>query len=328
MENIIKNEALYNMSSDNGEVDYYSLPPQISDELIIETDNLTKRFMGGKVAADHVSMHVRKGEIYGFIGRNGAGKTTTMKVILGLLLPTEGSFKLFGSTNLEEGRKRTGSLIEAPGLYKNCSAYENMKRFAILTGSSDKEIKDLLDLVGLGNVGKRKAGKFSLGMKQRLGIAISLLGNPELLILDEPINGLDPAGIKELRDCFIKLNRERGVTILISSHLLGELDKIATTYGIINNGKLVEEISAEELKKRCSKNLNITVDDVSKALKVLDEARIEGRREIHDNSIVLFGDIDKASEINEILVKSGVKVSQLGTNTQDMEQYFIERIGK
>jgi ABC-2 type transport system ATP-binding protein len=328
MTDLMENEAVNKMSSMGNEVDYYSLPPKISDEFVIETDNLTKRFIGGKVAADHVSMHVKKGEIYGFIGRNGAGKTTTMKVILGLLLPTDGDIKLFGSSNLIEGRKKIGSLIEAPGLYKNCSAYENMKRFALLTGSKDEEIKELLDLVGLGNVGKRKAGKFSLGMKQRLGIAIALLGNPELLILDEPINGLDPAGIKELRDCFIRLNRLKGVTILISSHLLGELDKIATTYGIINDGKLVEEISAEDLKKRCSVNLSVTVDNVSKALEILDKANIEGKREVHDNSIVLYGDIEQASEINEILVKAGIKVSSLGTNAQDMEQYFIERIGK
>ena len=164
-------------------------------EYVIETKNLTKTFPN-KLAVDHVNMHVKRGDIYGFIGKNGAGKTTTMKLILGLINPSEGEITLFGSKDLNKQRGKLGSLIEAPGLYKNATAYENMKRFSIIYGGNDKEIKEILNLVGLGNVGNRKAGNFSLGMRQRLGIAISLLGNPEVLILDEPINGLDPAGIK------------------------------------------------------------------------------------------------------------------------------------
>lgn len=231
--------------------------------LVIETKKLTKKFPN-KIAVNQVDIHVEQGDIYGLIGKNGAGKTTTMRMILGTLFPTDGEILLFGNSNLAAERKRIGSLIEAPGLYRNCSAYENMKRFSILYGGTDQEIKEILDFVGLGNVGKKKAGHFSLGMKQRLGIALALLGNPELLVLDEPINGLDPAGIKEIRDLITKLNKEKGVTFLISSHLLDELGKIATRYGIINNGELVDEISAEELQERCKTCLIIEVDNIKK----------------------------------------------------------------
>ena len=171
------------------------------DEYVIETNNLTKSF-GSKLAVDHVNMHVAKGDIYGFIGRNGAGKTTAMKLMLGTLRANEGSIKLFGKdTNLSESRKKIGSLVEAPGLYRNATAYENMKRFSILFGGTDQDIKEILEFVGLANTGKKKAGAFSLGMKQRLGIAIALLGNPEIMILDEPVNGLDPAGAILLPCC-------------------------------------------------------------------------------------------------------------------------------
>ena len=200
-------------------------------EYIIETSNLTKTF-GSKRACDEVSMHVKRGDIYGFIGKNGAGKTTAMKLILGLLSPNSGEVSLFGKKeNLNESRKKIGSLVETPALYNGSSALENMRRFAMLFGGDEQEIRELLELVGLNNTGSKKAGAFSLGMKQRLGIAIAMLGNPEILILDEPVNGLDPAGIKEIRDTILKLNKEKGVTFLISSHLLDELAKITTTYG-------------------------------------------------------------------------------------------------
>lgn len=209
-------------------------------EYVIETQNLVKQFKT-KLAVNDVSIHVKRGDIYGLIGKNGAGKTSLMKLILGLTNPTQGKIFLFGNENLNGGRKKIGSLIEAPGLYKNCTAYENMLRFATLYGANQKEIKPLLQRVGLENTGAKKAGEFSLGMRQRLGIAIALLGKPEILILDEPINGLDPAGIKEIRDIIIGLNQE-GVTFIISSHLLDELAKVVTNYGIIADGSLIEEI--------------------------------------------------------------------------------------
>ena len=215
-------------------------------EYVIETSGLVKRY-GLKKAVNNVSIHVKKGDIYGLIGKNGAGKTTLMKLLLGLTFANRGEMKLFGSDLLNKERSKIGALIEAPGLYTGDTAYGNLKRFGILTDSTEEEIFDILKLVGLDNVGKKKVKAFSLGMKQRLGIGIALLGSPELLILDEPVNGLDPQGIKEVRDTLLKLN-EKGVTVLISSHLLDELGKIATKFGIMRDGELVDEISAEEIE--------------------------------------------------------------------------------
>ena len=202
-----------------------------------------------------------------------------------------------------------------------------MKRFSLIAGGTEEEIKELLAFVGLANVGSKKAGFFSLGMKQRLGIAIALLGNPELLILDEPINGLDPAGIKEIRDVILKLNREKGVTFLISSHLLDELGKIATSYGIINDGRLVDEISAEELADRCRQGLRVAVDDAGKAIDLLKK---DGYTDIKEKKNILFlhTETERSPEINELLVKGGVKVSELTVQNNGFEEYFIERLGK
>lgn len=295
-------------------------------EYVLRTKSLTKKF-GSKIAVNAVDMNVAKGDIYGFIGRNGAGKTTAMKLILGLLNATEGEIELFGGEPLEKARGRIGSLIEAPGIYKNCTAYENMKRFSIIYGGTDEDIAQLLKFVGLENTGNKKAGRFSLGMKQRLGMAIAMLGNPEFLILDEPINGLDPEGIKDVRNAVLNLNEQKGVTFLISSHLLDELAKIVTRYGIINNGVLTEEISAEDLNAMCESGLKVHVDDVEKAITALlplvpqEEIRVSG------GELVLPIDVDAAG-VNELLVKGGVRVSELGAMRGDMEEYFIARLGK
>lgn len=295
-------------------------------EYVLRTKSLTKKF-GSKIAVNAVDMNVAKGDIYGFIGRNGAGKTTAMKLILGLLNATEGEIELFGGEPLEKARGRIGSLIETPGIYKNCTAYENMKRFSIIYGGTDEDIAQLLKFVGLENTGNKKAGRFSLGMKQRLGMAIAMLGNPEFLILDEPINGLDPEGIKDVRNAVLNLNEQKGVTFLISSHLLDELAKIVTRYGIINNGVLTEEISAEDLNAMCESGLKVRVDDVGKAITALlplvpqEEIRVSG------GELVLPIDVDAAA-VNELLVKGGVRVSELGAMRGDMEEYFIVRLGK
>jgi len=294
-------------------------------EYVIETSALTKRFPN-KLAVDHIDMHVRKGEIYGLIGKNGAGKTTAMKMILGILTPTEGDISLFGGEDHRIARKRIGSLIEAPGIYKNCSAKENMKRFAILSGGEEK-IDDLLSFVGLGDVGTRKAGTFSLGMKQRLGIAIALLGDPEILILDEPINGLDPAGIKEIRDMILTLNREKGVTFLISSHLLDELGKIATFYGIIHNGKLIDEASAEDIRQQCRQGIRILTDAPEKATGVLSAHGFD-HYSVSGNTLLLQTDAAHSAEVNALLVNSGIKVFELTAENNDFEDYFIQRLGK
>lgn len=294
---------------------------------IVETKNLVKKF-SNKLAVNQVNMHIQEGEIYGFIGKNGAGKTTTMKLLLGLIHPTSGEMILFGNKKLNEGRKLIGSLIEAPGLYKNCTAYENLKRFSILYGGNEKDIQEILEIVGLSNTKERKAKDFSLGMKQRLGIAIALLGNPKLLILDEPLNGLDPAGIKEIRDTIIKLNKEKKVTFLISSHLLDELSKIVTTYGIINDGVLVEEIETKELTKRCMNSLKIQVSNVKQALNILKTNFFIEQYEVKENTIYIYQSLNQSSEINKKLILNGIDVSEITQSENSFENYFIERIGK
>ena len=296
-------------------------------ESVIDTWNLNKKYPG-KLAVNNVNLHVMRGDIYGFIGKNGAGKTTTMKMLLGLANPTSGQMALFGSTDLNAGRHRIGSLIEAPGIYRQCTAYENLKRLAVLTKSSDAEILELLRIVGLDQTGSRKAGKFSLGMKQRLGIALALLGNPEMLILDEPINGLDPAGIKGIRDILLYLNQQCGVTILISSHLLDELSKITTRYGIINNGWLVEEITAEELAGKCARNLLLRVSDVDGSLKILYENGLLGRYEVRNDAILCYNDPSQVAVMNEKLVLGGIRVHEFRVNEGSYEDYFIERMGR
>lgn len=295
-------------------------------EYVLRTKSLTKKF-GSKIAVNAVDMNVAKGDIYGFIGRNGAGKTTAMKLILGLLNATEGEIELFDGEPLEKARGRIGSLIESPGIYKNCTAYENMKRFSIIYGGTDEDIAQLLKFVGLENTGNKKAGRFSLGMKQRLGMAIAMLGNPEFLILDEPINGLDPEGIKDVRNAVLNLNEQKGVTFLISSHLLDELAKIVTRYGIINNGVLTEEISAEDLNAMCESGLKVRVDDVGKAITALSPLVPQEEIRVSGGELVLPIDVDAAA-VNELLVKGGVRVSELGAMRGDMEEYFIARLGK
>ena len=289
-------------------------------EYVLRTKSLTKKF-GSKIAVNAVDMNVAKGDIY------GAGKTTAMKLILGLLNATEGEIELFGGEPLEKARGRIGSLIEAPGIYKNCTAYENMKRFSIIYGGTDEDIAQLLKFVGLENTGNKKAGRFSLGMKQRLGMAIAMLGNPEFLILDEPINGLDPEGIKDVRNAVLNLNEQKGVTFLISSHLLDELAKIVTRYGIINNGVLTEEISAEDLNAMCESGLKVRVDDVGKAITALSPLVPQEEIRVSGGELVLPIDVDAAA-VNELLVKGGVRVSELGAMRGDMEEYFIARLGK
>lgn len=295
------------------------------EEVLVTTD-LTKKF-GKREVVNRVNLHVNKGDIYGFIGRNGAGKTTTMKMVADLISVSDGSIRLFGEKPSEKTRQRMGTLIEAPGLYKKCTAYENMKRFAILSGGNEEEIQEILRLVGLDNVGKKKAGSFSLGMKQRLGIGIALLGNPDFLVLDEPINGLDPAGIKEVRDLLLKINRERQVTILISSHLLGELAKVATKYGIINDGVLVEEISAEELESRCQQTAVIRGNDVNKIGQILMEQFQLTDVQVKEQEVHTAQGMEITAKINQVLVSQGVEVSEIFIKEGSYEDYFIERIG-
>ena len=296
-------------------------------ETVLRTEHLTKTF-GNKAAVNDVSMTIEKGDIYGFIGKNGAGKTTLMRLVLNLIFPTSGTIELFGESKLTKANlSRTGSLIEAPTLFLNCSARENLKRFAILYGADNNDIENVLKEVDLTDTGNKKAGKFSFGMKQRLGIAIALLGNPDFIILDEPVNGLDPEGMKEIRDLILRLNREKGTTFLISSHLIDELSKVVTKYGIIRDGVLVEEISAENLKKKCTHTLKITVDNVDGAKALLSAAYGNDCVSVDGGTVVISDHNDESAEINKKLFESGFSVSGIETVSDDIESYFINLMG-
>ncbi|MBO4823247.1 MAG: ABC transporter ATP-binding protein [Clostridia bacterium] len=293
---------------------------------VVETNNLTKTY-GSKTVLDHVNMHVAQGDIYGFIGKNGAGKTTLMKLLLGMSQPTSGTMSLFGTDKLSLARHHIGSLIEEPALYHGCTAAENMRRFAILANADTSEVDEILRFVGLGDVGTKKVGKFSLGMKQRLGIAIAMLGHPDLLILDEPINGLDPEGIKEIRDLLLRLNREQGVTVLVSSHLLDELAKITTRYGIINHGRLVEEISAEDLMKQCQQKLHIVTEQPAVAAKLIKKLSPKAKITANENSLDVVDEKLESAKVNQALVNGGVDVTSITFAADKMEDYFIQRMG-
>ena len=290
---------------------------------VIKTCDLSKAY-GSKFAVNSVSINVGRGEIYGLIGKNGAGKTTLMKLILGLTSKKSGEINLFDGEDLNAARARIGSLIEAPGLFLNESAFGNLKKFAILTGSSDEEIKGILSDVGLANTGKTPARAFSLGMKQRLGIAIALLGSPELLVLDEPINGLDPEGIKEVRDMLLRLN-ERGVTILISSHLLDELGKIATKFGIMRSGELALEVTREEIEASCGVTFEITVDRADEAAEFIKGAFSIGAVAVREGKLFVSDDTHTSAELNMALASAGFAVSELKRESVELEDFFIKR---
>lgn len=294
-------------------------------EHIIETRELTKRY-GSRTVVDQVSLRVRRGEIYGLIGKNGAGKTTLMKLLLGLTRADSGDIRLFEGDELNQSRRKIGAMVETPALYESETAYENMVRFGILSDASEENIQKLLAFVGLQNVGNKKVEKFSLGMKQRLGIAVALLGFPELLILDEPVNGLDPAGIKEIRDLILDLN-SRGVTFLISSHLLDELGKIATTYGIMVGGRLAEELTAEHLAQQCRTGLEILTDDGPRALSVLQTWRPELEITAMDNTVRIISELEDVSEVTLTLSGAGIRVYEMKTVSASPEDFFLERMG-
>lgn len=298
-------------------------------ELLLSTSKLTKQF-GNHKAVNSVDMHIKKGAIYGFIGRNGAGKTTFLKMISGLSTPTSGEIEMFGYTgaDLSKIRSRVGCLIETPGLYENMSAYDNLRIKCELFGIHKKGyIEEILQLIGLEDVGKKKTKKFSLGMKQRLGIGLALIGEPDLLVLDEPINGLDPQGIVEVRNTIQRLNQEKNMTILISSHILEELSKIATDYGIIHEGCLLQELTNEELMNRCCERIEIILDEPESAVPVLDYMGIANYQVVDKEHIYIFERLDESALINRELVKEGVLVKQLFINNEELESYFLNLTG-
>lgn len=297
-------------------------------EYVLQTESLTKIY-GSAKAVDEVSMHVRKGSIYGFIGKNGAGKTTFMRMAAGLATPSGGSMALFGSKDLERQRVRIGTLIESPGIYPGMTAQDNLETIRRSLGIPERRrVAEMLALTGLSDAGKKKAKNFSMGMKQRLGIAISLLRNPDFLILDEPINGLDPAGIKEIRDLLLRLNREKRITILISSHILGELSKIATHYGIIRSGSLIEEFDANELEMRCRRCLKLVVGNPPEAAGILERTLgIHNYDVPSPETLRVFEGLDNTAKINQALVENGVTLRESYLAGQDLEGYFMELLG-
>lgn len=295
-------------------------------EFAVETICLTKMYKE-KAAVKQLNLKVHVGEIYGFIGRNGSGKSTTLKMLSGLTTPTEGEIRLFGkSVNDSVIRRRIGGLIESAGLYPNMTAKQNIIMKAKCMGIVNKNSIDyVLKLTGLTETGKKRVKHFSMGMKQRLGVALALLGNPDLLILDEPINGLDPEGIRELRQLVLQLHEE-GKTIIISSHILGELSKISTNYGIIKNGELIEQITKEALEEKCMDYFQIEVMDVHRALPLILETFPMVEAEVFDaNKIRIYG-LSEGTKLNQLLIEHHVPINTSGFHHMDLEEYFLERM--
>lgn len=299
-------------------------------DIVVETKGLTKKY-GTTLALNNVSISVHRGEIYGFVGRNGAGKTTLIRVLTGIANPTSGSFTLLGaSTKSEqkETRKHIAAMVETPALYMNMTAHDNLRTTLILKGLKDESlIRSRLEEVGLSDVigSSKKAKDFSLGMKQRLGIAMALLGDPELLILDEPTNGLDPEGIREMRELLVNINKNRNITMIISSHILGELSKLATRFGFIDKGVIINEISSDDLFNKVSKSVIIKTDDNIKAKNILDEHY--PNRVTSENGSLHVADVNNSSEIVKLLVKSDINVVQFREQENGLEDYFINLIG-
>lgn len=294
-------------------------------EIILKTNNLTKKYKDF-IALDKINIQINKGDIYGLIGRNGAGKTTLMKIITTLANKTSGEFTLLNhnDNNLTETKRRIGSLIENPAFFPNLSAYDNLKYYAIQKGIANYEqINESLKLVGLDDVKKKKFKNFSLGMKQRLGIAFAILDNPDFIILDEPINGLDPIGISDLRDTFKRLNKERNITILISSHILSELYLLATRFCIIEKGKVVKELSKEELDIECSKCIVIKTDDVKKVSVVLEkELKTTNYKVVDKEEVRLYDYLENVETVNKTLVNSDINIKQIKETGISLEDYF------
>ncbi len=298
-------------------------------DYILTAKNLEKRYRHSK-ALRGLNMHIPKGSIYGFVGRNGAGKTTLIRLICGLQEPTEGIFTLYGventDSNIVKARQRMGAVVETPAIYLDMTAEDNLKQqYRVLGLSSFDSIPKLLKLVGLENTGKKKAKSFSLGMKQRLGIAIALAGDPDFLVLDEPTNGLDPQGIIEMRELILKLNRERQITVLISSHILDELSRLATHYGIIDKGRMVKELSAEELDASCRKCMRIEVSNMVGLTHVLDGMAVDYKI-FSDTQADIFAKLN-ISQLTLALAKVDCEVLSIETKDESLESFFISLTG-
>ena len=301
-------------------------------EIIVQANQLTKRY-GNTDALHNADITIYKGEIYGQVGNNGAGKTTFLKLLTGEIVPTSGDFTLLGE-NTEKGyskvRKRMGAIIENPAFFPGMTAKQNLEYYRIQRGIPGKDVvKQMLNCVGLSDAENKKFKDMSLGMKQRLGLGLALMGEPELLVLDEPINGLDPSGIVEIRNLLLKLNQEKGVTIIISSHILAELSNIATKYGFLSKGNVVEQISAEALKEKSQDYLELRVTETEKYVSLL-ESKLECKnyKVMADGSIHILGKIDKLTEYSALAVNHGIGLLSFGMKEVDLENYYMEIIGE
>lgn len=301
-------------------------------EYILRTFGLYKRYKK-HFAVNDANMTICRGDIYGFVGENGSGKTTIIRLITGLIFPHAGSYELFGinsdSKEINEVRRKIGAVVESPSIYQNMSAYDNLKMQCNILGiPADERIEKTLCEVGLSDVAhdKKRASNFSLGMRQRLGIAMQLLGEPEFLILDEPMNGLDPAGIVELRELILKLNRERNITFLISSHILSELSLVANKYGIISKGHIIKEITAEQLQSEMTKTTDITVDNTEKLVELLGNILPDAEISYIPNGARIKGDI----ELNRVLaaiIEANINIKNVSCRESSFEDYYLETIG-
>ena len=300
-------------------------------EIILQTKQLTKRYKNF-TALDRADMTVYRGDIYGLIGCNGAGKTTMMKLVTGLTEPTDGEYTVFGKPGISAGteRDRIGCLIENPAFFSNMTAYQNLRYYCYQKGIADtKQIDYVLDLVQLSEVKRKKFRQFSLGMKQRLGIAFAMLNNPDLVILDEPINGLDPIGISQLRDTFRRLAQEKGVTLMISSHILSELYAVANRFLFIDKGRVLKEVTKQELDLECSRCLVLRTDNTRKTAMLL-----ESRQNISDYKVIDSGEIRvydtsvDPAQINRMLVEQDIAVSALFESGVSLEDYFKQLVGE
>lgn len=298
-------------------------------EYILTTNALTKQYKQFK-ALNGLSMHVPKGAIYGFVGKNGAGKTTLIRLICGLQEPTLGSYTLYGvehsEKNIVKSRRRMGAVVETPAIYLDMTAEDNLReQYRILGIPSFDGIQNLLRLVGLEDTGKKKAKNFSLGMKQRLGIAIALAGDPDFLVLDEPINGLDPQGIIEIRELILKLNREQQITVLISSHILDELSRLATHYGIIDEGHMMKELSADELEAACRKCIRVEVSDTKALIRVLDRMNVD-YKVLSDTKVDVFAKLH-ITQLTLALAQEGCEIISVQERDESLESYYISLVG-
>ena len=298
-------------------------------DYVLKTNDLCKHYKDYK-ALNSLTMNVPKGSIYGFVGKNGAGKTTLIRLVCGLQLPTSGDFELYGIKSsdkaISKSRRRMGAVVETPSIYLDMTAEDNLKQqYRILGMPSFDGISELLKLVGLEKTGRKRAKNFSLGMRQRLGIAVALCGNPDFLVLDEPINGLDPQGIIEIRELILKLNREQKITVLISSHILDELSRLATHYGFIDSGRIVREMSAEELEAACRKCMRITVSNTAVLASVLDEMKLE-YSVIDDKTADIYAK-PNITQLSLALAKDGCEVLSLEEHDESLESFYISLVG-